>query len=156
MSRTIKKLLYFILAIPVLFIVILVVTVVRHKSLYYEPIDIAFIQYSNELEVFIEVGEEKLFLSKLQIYEVVTLIEELTTEPPWGWRDQHLIDCAINFRLKNEPHIYRIDIETVNNVYAARLQRSNGTNVFSYDAFSAKKLVKKLNNISKNKCTEPV
>ena len=155
MSRTIKKFLYFILAIPALIAVIMVVTVVRHKSLYYAPSDIVLIQYSNDLEVFIEVGEEKIFLSELQIYEVVLLIEELATEPPWGWRNQHLINCAIHFSLKTDSNIYRIDIESANNVYAARLQRSTGTNVFYYDAYSAKKLVTKLNHISKNKCTEP-
>ncbi|MCK0165821.1 hypothetical protein [Marinobacter sp. S6332] len=155
MNRIFKKILYCVLAFPILIAVILIVTVIRHKSLYYSPSDIALIQYSEGLEVFIEVGEDKIYLSEIQVYEVVTLIEKLATEPPWGWRNQNLINCKINFRLNTDPNIYRIDIETVNNVYAARLQRYTGTSVFNYDAFSARQLVKKLNSISKNKCTKP-
>ena len=80
------------------------------------------------------------------------MINGLTDEPAFGRRDENVVDCAINFDLKNNTAVYRIDIESAGDRLVARLQRNGGIWTYPYGAYRTSAFARKLDEYSDQNC----
>jgi hypothetical protein len=154
MNRHLKKIIISLLCIPVLVALFAVYSVIKHKQYNFTITDIGIIRYASNVEASIETGGNKYNLNEDQFYEVKALIDDLSIEPPFGWRDQNIVNCALNLKINGYPNIYRIDIESAGDIFMARLQSKSGVGLYYYEAFDAKNLVKKLDEFSNDNCTK--
>lgn len=152
MNRLIKRILVVFFGALFLIFTFVVITLFQHKKNYFDSAALGSLWHSEDIEVFIDSNDERYSLSESQIEEITDLIKALDVEPAFGWRDKDVVDCAINFDLKNDTVIYRIDIESSGNRLVARLQRKGEIWTFHYDAYQASDLARKLDEYSDRNC----